>query len=110
MADIYSGLTRLRLEPVQAASGPSQLDPLFQARVPAVSLPPSIAMHAKVQHAPAIVSLFDPAGRCHGRTRLDQTGIWQPVTFPAFPLGAGTYFVRLEGDSGTRVYRTQLLR
>jgi hypothetical protein len=44
--------------------------------MPTVSLPPSIALHSKAQHAPALVSLFDPAGRCHGRTRLDQMGVW----------------------------------
>jgi len=65
---------------------------------------------ARSLRAPASVSLIDPAGRNLDEARFRPNGEWQPVEFPAFPLGAGTYFLRVQSGSSARVYRTQLVR
>jgi hypothetical protein len=110
MADIYSGLTRLRLEPAAAVQEPTRPEPGIPVVVPPVSVPPTVTVQVMPSGGPTFVSLIDPAGRCHGKVLLAQAEEWQQVGFDAFPLGAGTYFVRVAGQGGARVYRTQLVR
>ncbi len=110
MADVYSGLTRLRLESAAAVQEPTPPEPGIPVRVPPVSVPPTVTVQVMPSAGPTFVSLIDAAGRCHGKVLLVQAEEWQQVGFDAFPLGAGTYFVRVASGAGARVYRTQLVR
>jgi hypothetical protein len=110
MADVCSGLTLLRLKPAAAVHEPILPGYGIRVLLPPVSAPPSIVVQAQPQVVPASVSLLDPAGRVLGRVGLSQAGTWQQADFPAFPLGAGTYFVRVQSGAETRVLRTQLIR
>jgi hypothetical protein len=110
MADDYSGIARARLLPAAGIRETAPTEAPDLARVAAVSVPPSISVLARSVRSPALVSLLDPAGRNLMELRFEPDGEWQAVDFPAFPLGAGTYFVRVQSGSYARVYRTELIR
>jgi hypothetical protein len=109
MGDLYSGVTRLRVELESAVPEPAvKAEP--SAIVSAVSLPPVVIARVRPSSQPARVSLFDQSGRKVAAADVPASALWRAATFPALPLGAGVFFVRVERAGRVETLRTCLAR
>ena len=109
MGDVYSGLTRLKLE--LPAVGYTPIEPLYPVVVaPSVQIPPVVWAAVYSDPDPANVSLLDISGRVVAGPSVAAAGSWQVVTFSAYPLGAGTFFLRVQFGTRERVTKLQLIR
>jgi hypothetical protein len=109
MADVYSGVTLLRRQTAAVQPAPVRADmPVVIA--PSVQVPPVVWAAVLTADAPVRVSLFDLSGRAVAQSSVATAGLWQVVTFPAYPLGAGVFFLRAEAQSRTSVRRIELVR
>ena len=109
LADSFTGLSRIRLDPL-TLSLPEPVEYPTRLWTPGVVRSVGIPVSARCEASPGSLALLDPTGRRISLARLEPAAGWQTVVFPSFPLGAGVYFVVLDSDSGRETRRVQLLR
>lgn len=110
MGDVFSGLTRLALDPIAVVAEPAVRLAPTTPLISAIAVPPYVRVNVRADERAAMVSLFDASGRRVARAPVGASRFRQTVSFDADPLGAGVFFARVDYGSTSQTVKIQLVR